>query len=379
MIHNFKTTDKLVFGVNVLGELESEASKLNLKNVLIVTDPGIAKTDILERVQDALGGIRFDVFDRVEPEPRLECTKDAFSALGDSDGVLGLGGGSSMDIAKITAILGAHGGTARDYLGIDLVPGPCLPTIQLPTTSGTGSEVTPIAVVTVPETSIKVGVVSPYNYSNVAMVDPTLTESLPPKTTAATGVDALCHAVEAYVARRSNELTDALAISAIKIIGKNLRRAFAYGEDMHARYNMSLGSVTAGIAFANAGVGAVHAFSFPLGATYKVPHGLANSLMFPYISDFNIVGSEEKFYKVAEALGEPVKGLSLIEGARLAPKALLALAEDLQLPTRLSEVGVKENDIPRLAEGALNVTRLITNNPRNMTQEDAEGLLKDAF
>ena len=376
---SFRSAVSLIFGNNTLSLLGEEVAKLDIEKVLIVTDPGIAATPVLDAAISALGEIKYEIFDQVEPEPTLNTVAKAYSALGDCNGVIGLGGGSSMDVAKVIAVVGKYGGEAKDYLGIGNTPGRGLPTILVPTTSGTASEVTPNAVIVNPSTNAKEAVVSPFILPDCSIVDPMLTISLPKAITASTGMDALTHAVEAYTVKKSSSLTDPLALESIRLVGQHLKTAYARGDDVHARYGMAMASTVAGLAFGNAGVAAVHAFAYPIGTMYSLSHGLSNSLMLPYIVEYNLVGNEKKFATVAEALGENVTGMSLYEAARTAPKAILALAEDLKLPTRLRDIGAKEEDIPKLAEGVVNIIRLLENNPRSIDLEDAKDIYKKAF
>jgi alcohol dehydrogenase class IV len=290
-----------------------------------------------------------------------------------------LGGGSSIDVTKVVSILVTNGGPIDRYIGVDLVEKPGIPTIMLPTTSGTGSEVTPIAILTDTKDKLKKGIVSPYLYASVAIVDPILTISVPPKITANTGMDALVHAIESYIGKKANPFTECLSLKAIRLISENLRTAVTDCENIEARYNMSLGSLLAGIAFANAGVGAVHALAYPLGGQFHLPHGLSNTLMLRYVMEYNIVSRLDKFAKIAEAMGENIKGLSIRDAAQLALDAMVKLAEDINVPTKLRQVEIPKEAIPQLAEAGIKVTRLLSNNPRKLSLEDIIQIYTNAW
>jgi alcohol dehydrogenase class IV len=259
-------------------------------------------------------------------------------------------------------------------LGIDLVPQPGRKTIIVPTTAGTGSEVTPIVILSDEAEKLKKGVVSPYLFPSVALLDPELTIGLPPHVTAATGMDALIHGIEAFTSKNAYAITDMLACRAIVLIAGNIRTAFANGQDIEARTRMLEGSLLAGMAFANAGVTAVHAFAYPIGAEFHIPHGVANSIMLAPVMEFNMLGNLRKFAEMAELLGENTAGLSERAKALATVQALRTLSADLQIPNHLSQFGIKSSDIPMLAQGVMKVTRLLANNPRLMTQKDAENI-----
>ena len=379
-IKMFQTTPRIINGPGVLGKISDEINRMGCKNVMIVTDKGLVNAGIAGKLESLLQGsaINYAVFDGVEPDPRLETAVNAAREVKKKgvDLVIGIGGGSPIDIAKIAAILATNGEDIASYVGIDLIPKPGLKTIIIPTTAGTGSEVTPIVILSDQDEKLKKGIVSPYLFPDVAILDPELTMGLPSHITAATGMDALIHAVEAFTSNNANSLTDLLACEAIRLINTNIRTAFANGSNIDARAAMLEGSCLAGMAFANAGVTAVHAFAYPIGAEFHIPHGVANSIMLIPVMEFNMMGDLSKFARLAGILGENKKGLNLKASARLAVDALRGLTVDLHIPKHLSEFGVKESDIPMLAEGVMKVTRLLANNPRTMTVKDAEAIYK---
>jgi len=379
----FRTTRRILFGLGAVEKIGTEAQLLKAKKVLIITDPGVIQAGLLESVEKSLqsAGLPFVIFDGVEPDPRIEVVEKS-AQLAKKEGInliIGFGGGSSQDIAKVTSIMITNTGKIDSYFGVDLVPNSGIPVILVPTTAGTGSEVTPIAILSDTKEKLKKGIVSAYLFPEVAIVDPKLTIGLPPSVTAFTGMDALTHAIEAYYSINATDLSDLLAFRAMELLSKNITMAFAHGENLVARSNMMEGSLLAGIAFANAGVGAVHAFAYPLGGEFHLAHGLTNTLMLPYVMRYNILACPTKFAQMAKAFGEKVEGISELVGAEIAVRFVERLSDDLRVPRRLRDVGIPEDAIPRLAEAAMKVTRLLANNPRKLILEDAVAIYKSAY
>ena len=379
----FRTTKRILFGLGAVEKIGTEAQLLKAKKVLIITDMGVIQAGLLEGVEKSLqsAGLPFVIFDGVEPDPRIEVVEKSIEKAKKEgiDLIIGFGGGSSLDIAKVTSIMITNPGKIDSFFGVDLVPNPGIPVILIPTTAGTGSEVTPIAILSDTKEKLKKGIVSAYLFPEVAIVDPKLTVGLPPSVTAFTGMDALTHAIESFYSINATDLSDLLAFRAMELISKNIRMAFANGENLVARSNMMEGSLLAGIAFANAGVGAVHAFAYPLGGEFHLAHGLTNTLMLPYVMRYNILGCPSKFAQMAKAFGERVEGISELVGAEIAVRSIERLSDDLRVPRRLRDVGIPENAIPGLAEAAMKVTRLLANNPRKVTLEDAIAIYKSAY
>lgn len=326
-------------------------------------------------------GVRSAVYADVMAEPSAESLDPVVEQVKahQADLVVAVGGGSAIDVAKATAVLAANGGTAYDYFGVDRVPRPGLPVIAMPTTAGTGAEATPNAIFTNTRTQVKEGIVSPYMMPAVAIVDPELTLTAPPGVTAATGMDALTHAVESFTSVKAAPTTDLFAAEAIRRIGRSIRTAVFRGGDLAARTDMALGSLYAGIAICNAGTGAVHAMAYPLGGQFRVPHGIANASLLPHVLPWNLQGSVEKFAQVARLLGEPVDGLSALAAAERAVAAIQRLCADLGTPSRLSAFGVREEHIPAMAAAAHATRRLMDNNPRNLTVEEVEAIYRSAL
>ncbi|NPV73805.1 MAG: iron-containing alcohol dehydrogenase [Pelotomaculum sp.] len=382
-ISYFWTSGTIITGRGSLKRIADEAKGLGATRVLIVTDPVLLKTGLIERVKEALApaGLETGIFSGVEPEPRLQIVTECLKAVkeGGYDLIVAVGGGSSMDVSKAASVLMTNPGTINDYLGVNLIPRPGIPVIAVPTTAGTGSEVTPIAILSDVEEQLKKGVVSPYLLPRVAIVDPELTVTMPPAITAATGMDALTHAVESYISVNATPITDILALEAIRLIALNLRTAVANGQDIEARSNMSMASLLAGIAFANAGVGAVHALAYPLGAQFHVPHGVANAVLLPYVMESNLLGALPRFKTMALAMGEKVEDLSDRLAADKFNEAIKLLATDIRIPLHLRELGVTAESIPGMAEGAAKVTRLLANNPRILSVSDIREIYERAF
>ncbi len=376
----FQTTPRIVMGSGSVAGIPAEARRCGAGKVMLVTDKGLVEAGIVEPVEKALAaeGMTVERFDSVDPDPRYEIAAEAAKVTKDfgADVVLALGGGSPIDIAKVAAALVVNDDPVQSYFGIDMLPKPGLPTIVVPTTAGTGSEVTPIAILSDESEKLKKGIVSPYLFPKSAVLDPDLTVGLPPHVTAATGMDALIHAIEAYTSKNAYTMSDMCAEQAILLISDNLRTAFANGKNIEARAKMMEGSLLAGMAFANAGVTAVHAFAYPIGAEFHVPHGIANSIMLASVMEFNMLGNLAKFARMAELLGENTEGLSQRDAALVAVEAMACMAADVKIPQSLGEFGIRDEHIPGLAQGVMKVTRLLDNNPRELTVADAEEIYR---
>ncbi len=379
----FQTTSRIVMGAGSLNKLSEEVKRLGGKKVMIITDPGIVNAGMINGIESMLtsSSLEWKLFDSVEPDPKYELAIEAAKAVKDAgaDSIIGIGGGSSLDIAKIASILVTNTDPIGAYFGIDLVPKAGLPMILIPTTAGTGSEVTPIAILSDHHEKLKKGIVSPYLFPNCAILDCELTLGLPDHVTAATGMDALIHAIESYTSKNASNITDMLAIEAMTLIFENIRTAYSDGSNLEARAKMLEGSMLAGMAFANAGVTAVHAFAYPIGAEFHIPHGLANSIMLAPVMEFNMLGNLSKFASMAQIFGESVEELSDRDAAETTIEVISILSEDLKMTARLSDFGVKEDDVPGLAAGVLKVTRLLANNPRLLKQEDAEEIYRQVL
>jgi len=382
-IYQIMQPQKIRFGVGALNTLADEANILGVKRALIVTDPGVYQSGLAEPVKEQLSKARLsvEVFSEAEPEPTLPRLNAATKKLrkDNYDLLVGLGGGSSMDTAKGLSALLAHGGEGQDYTGVDKVPGPGIPTFLIPTTAGTGSEVTNIAIFSDPEKELKLGIVSPYLLARLALVDPTLTYGCPPGVTAAAGIDALVHAIECYTSLNANNFSDALALESMRLIVGSLRTAAHNGSDEEARNRMSEGALLAGIAFASAGVAAVHALAFPLGGRFHVSHGVANGLLLSYVMECNLPANLPKYAIIAQMLGEETEGLSLREAAKQGVEAIKALATDIGIPLHLRDLGVPKEALEGMAVATMDVTRLLVRNPKKLTLDDVRGIWQNAW
>ncbi|MFP4222975.1 MAG: iron-containing alcohol dehydrogenase [Phycisphaeraceae bacterium] len=382
-ILQFKMSGSLRFGAGALAQLPDELARFPEGPMLIVTDPGIVACGLLDTLRDTLAEVdrELAVFDQIEPDPSVETAAACAGAAKQAGAavLIGFGGGSSIDMAKVAAVLATHGGSPLDYAGIGQVPEPGLPVVAVPTTAGTGSEVTPIAVLSDKAAHLKKGIVSDHLYPALALVDPELMAGLPPKVTAYTGMDALTHCIEAYTNRFSHPFIDAFAERGIRLIGRSIRRAWCDGSHLDARSEMAMGSLYGGLCLGSVNTAAVHALAYPLGGTFNIPHGLANTLLLPHVMAVNLVADLAKYARVAELLGEPVEGLSQRDAALASVEAVRQLAADLGMDLRLREFGIEESDIPAMAEGAMKVTRLMNNNPRCLTEEDCAAIYQAAY
>jgi alcohol dehydrogenase len=364
----------LLTGNGAVARIGEETRKLGGRKVLIITDPGVACCGTVSQVEGPLrdAGLEVGLYDKAIPEPPMGSVDEIvkFCEKGKYDSIVGFGGGSAIDVAKMVAALVGSGAKVEDYVGVDQVPKKGLPLIAVPTTAGTGSEVTAIAIFANEKLNVKQGVVSPYLIPNIALVDPVLTWSCPQNVTAAAGMDALIHNIEAYISVNATMHTDPLAYEGIKLIAKSIRAATYDGTNAWARHNMAMGSLLGGIAFGNAGVGAVHALSYPLGGMFHIPHGVANTLMLPWVMEYNMLACLTWFREIGEAMGETMDGLSDREAADKTIAALRQLAVDLDVPQYLSDVDIPESAIPDLVKGAMTQARLWANNPRKFSPED---------
>ncbi|WP_382159925.1 iron-containing alcohol dehydrogenase [Hydrogenophaga sp. ANAO-22] len=345
------------------------------RHAFVVTDAGLVRAGLIDAPVAALrkAGLRVTVHDKVEadpPEHVVLAAVDAARAAG-ADCVIGLGGGSSVDTAKLVALLAASPQPLADIYGPQRATGPRLPLIQVPTTAGTGSEATPTSVVSTPDHQ-KRGVISSLLYPDVAVLDAQLTLALPPAPTAMTGVDAMVHAIEAYTTRHlKNPISDALAVRALQLLDRHLGRVIAQGDDIEAREGMLLGSMLAGMAFANAPVAAIHALAHPLGSHFHVPHGLANALVMVPVLRFNLPAARARYAELARALNPALHGAGDAEAAEAFIATMAGHVAQAPMPQRLREVGIAANDLPMLADAAMGVQRLLANNPRELNQTHA--------
>jgi len=355
---------------------------LAVKKALIVTDRGFLGTGLIDAPRASLveAGIQVQTYSDVLADPPEHIVLQAADSARQygADIVIGFGGGSSMDVAKLISILVGSEQPLSSMYGIGNVQGQRLPLVQIPTTAGTGSEVTPISIVTTGETT-KMGVVSPKLYADMAILDAALTVGLPPKVTAATGIDAMVHAIEAYTTRhKKNALSDMLAREALKLLATNLATACEDGGNLEARQAMLLGAMLAGQAFSNAPVAAVHALAYPIGGIFHVPHGLSNALVLPHVLRFNASHAAGSYAELADIVAPGAQGSEEARSHALIA-ALEQLAKRVGIETTLREVGITEADLDRLADDAMLQTRLLVNNPRELQRADARAIYAAAL
>lgn len=382
-IFSFTGARKIVFGCGSLEGLPGHIAEFGARKPLIVIDGNLSADGFREKVSSLFGGdhSRYLIFDEITGEPPLEIA-DKGAALARAEGcdiVVGIGGGSTLDAAKAMAVIVTNGGEAVQYLGLNNVPGPGLPKIMIPTTAGTGSEVTFTAVFIRKDLKKKEGINSPYLYPELALLDPLLTVSVPPAVTASTGLDALCHAIESYTSIIASPMSEMMSLEAISLIASNLRTCVHNGSDIAAREKVLLGSLYAGLGLANAGVTAVHSLSYPLGGTYGIPHGLANTILLPTVMRFNVVAALEKFADIAEVMGEDVESFSVREAAFMAIDAVEDLIEDCGIMETLEDLGINKDDFEMMADTAMGVARPLANNPRVVTRDDAIAMYEEAY
>ncbi len=380
----FSTVSDVLSGPGSSAQLGDMAAGMGIRRALVVTDPGIINFGLLDAAVANLeaNNIALNIYADVVADPPESVVLDAVRAAQEfgCDGVIGFGGGSSMDVAKLLAVLIKGEQPLADIYGVDQITGGRLPLIQVPTTAGTGSEATMVSIITTGETT-KAGVVSRTLLADKIILDASLTTGLPPAVTAATGIDAMVHAIEAFTTKnKKNPLSDMLAREALRLMAGNIETAVKQGDNLEARSAMLLGAMLAGQAFANAPVAAVHALAYPLGGNYHIPHGLSNSLVLPHVLRFN---GPEAGHQYAELASIILPGKTLPEDP-LAVTELLAtyflqLAEDLGLPTTLRQMSIDEADLPMLAEQAMLQQRLLINNPRDVSFDDALAIYQQAF
>ena len=380
----FNTVSDVLSGPGTSGQLGEMAAAMGIERLFVVTDPGIIQFGLLQQAVESLeaNNIALHIYSDIVADPPESVVMNAMHAAQDfgCDGVIGFGGGSSMDVAKLLAVLIKGEQQLADIYGVDQIIGGRLPLIQVPTTAGTGSEATMVSIITTGETT-KAGVVSRTLLVDKIILDAALTTGLPPAVTAATGIDAMVHAIEAFTSKRlKNPLSDMLAREALRLMAGNIETAVKQGDNLEARSAMLLGAMLAGQAFANAPVAAVHGLAYPLGGNYHIPHGLSNSLVLPHVLRFNASEAADLYAQLAPII---LPGQQLpddpIAVTQILADYFLALAEDLGLQTTLRQMNIPEADLSMLAQEAMLQQRLLINNPRELTLDDALAIYRQAF
>ncbi len=371
-----------VIGAGAVEQAVTELSQSGFRHALIVTDKPLVDLGYAAQLQQALGkhDIQASIFDQVQANPTTGNVEAGLALLRQQgcDLVISLGGGSPHDCAKGIALVASNGGDIRDYEGVDQSAKPQLPLVAINTTAGTASEITRFCIITDENTHIKMAIVDKHVTPIMSVNDPELMKKMPKSLTAATGMDALTHAVEAYVSTAANPITDTCALKAISLISENLARAVADGGDMEARKQMAYAQLLAGMAFNNASLGYVHAMAHQLGGFYDLPHGVCNAILLPHVQRFNSGAASARLTDIAAALGQDVQGLSHEEGAKRCIEAIVALAEQVGIPSGLAGLGVKEEDFDTLASNAMKDACGLTN-PIQPSHEEVVAIFQAAY
>lgn len=371
-----------LFGADVLSELPARVASLGGGKPLIVTDKGMTQLGYTKQVTDLLdsAGIQYAVFDDTVPNPTDQNVEQGAKAYQDNkcELLISLGGGSAHDCCKGVGLLVSNGGVIADYEGVDMSKTSLPPYIAINTTAGTASELTRFTIITNTSNHVKMAIVDWRVTPDLAINDPQLMMKMPPSLTAATGMDALTHAVEAYVSTDANPITDACALQAIRLIARYLRVAVARGDDLEARDRMAYAQYLAGMAFNNAGLGHVHAMSHQLGGMYDLPHGVCNALLLPHVCEANLMAAQERYADIAEALGENVYGLAVREAAQMAVVAIRCLSADVGIPSNLTELGVQDKDIETMVKHA-QLDVCAATNPRRLNDKEVAAIFRAAM
>ncbi|WP_158736805.1 iron-containing alcohol dehydrogenase [Alteribacillus sp. YIM 98480] len=381
-VFSYELPTEIVFGNHSIEQLPEKIKKLQGSNVLVISDPGVKDVGILDKVTAPLreADISYDTFWDIEREPDVKTIRKVSEKAREfgADLVVGVGGGSAQDAAKAVGVMMNNEGDITDYAGLEKVPHESIPTICIPTTAGTGSEATIWTVISDKENNGKFGIGGKTVAPTMALCDPMLTLSLPAPMTASTGIDALTHALESFVNKATQPISETLSRESMRLISKSLRQAVHQGDNVEARYNMLLASTIAATAFNPTRLGLSHALCMPLGAKFNVPHGTANAILLPQVMEYNLVGNAEKYKEIAEIFGENTEGLPLYEAAELSVKAIKKLNQDTGIPAGLREYGVTEDDLDYIAEGSIGSDNC-TVNPRKPSIEGLKEIVRKSI
>jgi alcohol dehydrogenase class IV len=375
----------VITGSGASERVGEESTKLGVKKGLIVTDKVLVGLGALDGIKQALmqSNVQFAIFDAVSAEPTVDFVQEGLKAYKENgcDFLLAVGGGSPIDTAKAIAVMVTNPGSIEDYMGIGKIHQKGVPLVAIPTTAGTGSEATAVTIITDTKRDVKMLIASPFLMPRIAIVDPLLTLSCPRNLTAAVGIDALTHAIEAYVSVKSQAMSDIFALSAIELISGNLRQAWANGNNMEARERTMMGALQAGIAFSNSSVALVHGMSRPIGAYFHVPHGASNAALLGVVMEFSLIGNPTRYAHIAKAMGENISGITDLGAAELAAKAVKRLIKDIKVPS-LRGLGVDKGKLdklaPKMTEDAI-ASGSPANNPRQATKEEIVELYRLAY
>jgi len=381
----FQMPSKVLFGLGAVENAGEELKGLQAKKALLVTDEIMVKVGIVDKVTGNLDshGIGYTIYDRVSSEPTLDYIEEGVNLFKDNqcDSIIAVGGGSPIDAAKAIAVMAKNKGGIADYKGLGNLPLPGVPLVCVPTTAGTGSEATQFTIITDPVKDEKMLIGSPHLMPDIAVVDPELTLTMPRGLTAATGIDSLTHAIEAYVSVKAQPMSDMYALSAVELIAGNLRQAWANGSNLEARSKTMLGALYGGIAFSNSSVALVHGMSRPIGANFHVAHGDSNAALLDVVMEFSLIGNPSRYARLAETMGEPVDGLNTLEKAEAGVAAVKRLVRDVKIPS-LKELGVEKDKLkellPKMADEAI-ASGSPGNNPRQATRDEIMDLYMVAY
>ena len=380
MIYTLLNVGRIIAGPGSLSTIQEIPAAYGAEKVLIITDQGVWNAGLIEKPKTILesAGFRVAVIHDTPPEPAVDQVKTIFQQAKTLEGqmIIGIGGGSAMDVAKLVSVLLTNDVSLEQLLGKTQIAHRGLPTLMVPTTAGTGSEATPNAIVLVPEEEVKIGIVNSKLVPDCVILDPLMTLNLPPAVTAATGMDALAHAIECYTSKKANPFSDTFALKAVGLISNSLRRAYREGQNIDARHDMLLGALFGGMCISTSGTTAVHALAYPLGGKYRMPHGLSNAVLLPHIMQFNLDAVEDRFRDIAVAMGLDVAGLTTRKAAEKMIENLYALNKDLNIPSGIAAQGVTEADLDGLVEAASKVTRLLENNPKPLAKSDMRAIYR---
>ncbi len=381
-VFDFSIPVRVHFETGGARKIGSAIKAIGGSNVLITTDKGVAGAGLLEPITKCLEkeGLVYSVFDEVEANPSTETVDKGYGLLKERgcDVIVGIGGGSPIDAAKAVAILTANPGPLAQYEGPDKLPNPVVPVIAIPTTAGTGSEINGSTVLTDRARKYKMSIRSPYLVPKLALLDPALLCSLPPKVVAPTGMDALVHAIESYISRGSSPASEGLALEAIRLVAQNLRAFYADPSNIEAASNMLMASAMACMSFSNARLGVIHGIAHVLGGRYNIAHGVACAILLPHAMEFCLIGAIDKFARVAEAMGVSTAGMTKMQMAQASVVAVRELMKDIDMPENLAQLGVKENDLSEIAKDALSSGMHLTT-PRKTDLEAITAITRKAM
>lgn len=370
----------VISGVGCIGELPGLIQATGKENIAVFADVGALRSGSLDRTLEELERTcaKVTIVSDVPPEPEDGQVRAVFDKINGSGAelIVAIGGGSVMDTAKIIAVMLTNPGYYDDLTDQSQILRPGAPLFVAPTSAGTGSEATPNAIVLIPEKKLKVGVVHPFFLPAKVLLDPQLTRSLPQSVTAATGLDAFCHCIETYISRKTNPFAQMFALRGLKLISENLRRAYADGSDMEARENMLLAAFYGGVAITASSTVAVHALSYPLGGSFRIPHGVSNAILLPFVMEYNMDAIAQHVLPIAGAMGIDTWELTLEEAGKKVVEAIFAITADMKIPNSLKTFGVKEDDLEFLTVSAGNVRRLLDQNPKDMSLDDIRSIYR---